>query len=163
MGMPDERALRLDDHYVVSVELSDDPRRPMIRKGTELFGKVYGRRHARCSVALGRMVPRRSTGAQQCPHRIAHPAPQSESPAPAPATPAVHPTLPDCPLAHAPLQADDVPRARAGRVGETDQYLASKNVLAPTSPCPVRDRIANALVHLCQSEDNDADYARRSI
>ena len=78
MRMSDERAFRLDDHYVVSVELGDDPRRPMIRKGTELFGKVYGRRHARCSGALGRMVPRRSTGAKLCPHCIAHPAPQSD-------------------------------------------------------------------------------------
>ena len=40
VGVPDERASRLDDHEVVAVELADRPRFVALREGGEFFRKV---------------------------------------------------------------------------------------------------------------------------
>jgi hypothetical protein len=45
MRMPDELSLDLDHDHIVPVELCDDLRRPVVRKGRELLGQTYSGRH----------------------------------------------------------------------------------------------------------------------
>src|SRR5262249_17614939 len=45
MRMPDKLALQFDDHHVMPIELRDNLRGPVLRKGAELLAKTDGCRH----------------------------------------------------------------------------------------------------------------------